>query len=144
MKQNRHGLSGTRIYNIFRNMKQRCYNPNDPKYSSYGGRGITIYQSWLDDFRKFYEWSMANGYSDELTIDRIDGTKGYSPDNCRWVTWEEQWETTGRPTESLKSKQFSVRFDEETLGILDSYCKENSVSRPEGVRAAVRKLKEKE
>lgn len=85
----KHGLSKTRLYRTWNNMKQRCYNPKNPNYASYGGRGITIYQEWLDDFQRFYDWAMANGYSDELTIDRIDGTKGYFPDNCRWVTWEE-------------------------------------------------------
>lgn len=94
-----HHLTNTRLYGIFGNMKQRCYNPNNPKYSSYGGRGITICKEWMEDFQKFYDWSMANGYRDDLTIDRIKGTKGYSPDNCRWVTWEENRRNSspGRP-----------------------------------------------
>lgn len=70
-------------------MKQRCYNQNDPKYGSYGGKGIAICKEWLDDFMNFYDWAMENGYTDELTIDRIDPKKGYSPDNCRWITMEE-------------------------------------------------------
>lgn len=88
----KHHLRSSRIYNIYANMKQRCCNPNNPRYSNYGGRGITIYDGWLgkSGFENFYNWSIANGYSDELTIDRIKNEKGYYPDNCRWVTNEIQ------------------------------------------------------
>ena len=75
-------------------MKNRCNNPNEPRYSDYGGRGITVCQEWLDDFMNFYNWAMENGYSDELSIDRINNDKGYSPDNCRWSTKKEQANNT--------------------------------------------------
>lgn len=71
-------------------MKDRCYNYNHNAYKDYGGRGITICDEWLNDFMAFYDWSMSNGYSDNLTIDRIDNNKGYSPDNCQYVSMKQQ------------------------------------------------------
>ena len=70
-------------------MRQRCSNPNQIRYGVYGGRGIKVCEEW-DDFRVFYEWAKSSGYSDFLTIDRIDCDKGYEPSNCRWVTQTEQ------------------------------------------------------
>ncbi|AEW47322.1 HNH endonuclease [Bacillus phage B4] len=80
-----HGMSGTRLYTIWKNMKQRCYNPKRGAYPTYGGKGIRVCKDW-HEFVNFYEWSMLNGYTEELTIDRIDSNKNYEPSNCQWVT----------------------------------------------------------
>ena len=71
-------------------MKQRCYNPNRREYKNYGGRGIGVCSEWLSGFDAFRDWSMANGYCDNLTLDRIDNNKDYEPNNCRWVSMKVQ------------------------------------------------------
>lgn len=96
-----HGMSKTRIYHLFQNMKWRVMNPDAPNFKNYGGRGIDICDEWKakDGFENFLKWSMENGYSDEKTLDRIDVNGSYEPSNCRWTNWETQYNNT---TKSVK------------------------------------------
>lgn len=86
----KHGayMRNKRLYGIWSTMKHRCENPKREKYKDYGARGISVCDEWKDPNR-FIDWAMGNGYSNGLQIDRIDNNKGYSPDNCRWVTPKE-------------------------------------------------------
>lgn len=113
-----HGIGHCRLYRIYSNMKQRCNNPKNHKYEMYGARGIKVCDEWNDShgLKTFYDWAMANGYSDELTLDRIDTNGNYEPSNCRWVTAKEQSENTRRNLyvvcygERITSTEFERRY----------------------------------
>ena len=84
----KHGMKKTRLYEIWQGIKSRCLNPNKKRFKDYGGRGITICNEWLE-FIPFRDWSLSNGYSDNLTIDRMENNGNYEPNNCQWVTYME-------------------------------------------------------
>lgn len=79
-----------RVYHIYKNMLNRCYNTKANNFNRYGKKGIKVTKEWRHDFWVFEKWALENGYSDELTLDRIDNSKGYEPANCRWISYEEQ------------------------------------------------------
>lgn len=85
MKHQESGKNTTRLYTIWKSMRRRCLGVTHSSYRHYGGRGISICDEW-EDFLKFREWALTNGYKDLLTLDRKNNDGNYEPDNCRWVT----------------------------------------------------------
>lgn len=89
MRVRTHGESRTRLYRTWEGMNARCHNPASTSYRRYGARGITVCDAWRHDYGAFGAWAKVNGYDDTLILDRINNNRGYSPDNCRWVTYEQ-------------------------------------------------------
>lgn len=88
-RSRRHGDFGTKLYGVWAGMKRRCYNPNTKYYADYGGRGIRVCDEWLA-YEPFKEWAIASGYSEGMSIERINVNAGYSPGNCKWIPLSEQ------------------------------------------------------
>lgn len=90
-----HGGRYDRLYSVYANMKNRCYNANSQDYKYYGDRGVTICEDWLNNYLLFKDWAYKNGYDDsaefgKCTLDRIDVDGQYCPENCRWVDMKVQ------------------------------------------------------
>lgn len=100
-----HGGTGTRLYRIWKGIRQRCSNSNISYYKYYGGKGVTVCDEWLHDFTAFQQWALSHGYADNLTIDRIDGDGNYEPNNCRWVTMTVQNRNKKKVRECLRKSQ---------------------------------------
>lgn len=88
----KHGEAETRLYHIWEGMRQRCgvIGGGEQHHHKYADKGITVCEEWAKAYIPFMLWAKANGYQDHLTIDRIDGSQGYEPGNCRWATYVEQ------------------------------------------------------
>jgi hypothetical protein len=106
-----HDKSRSRLYGILKSIKQRCENENHKHFDTYGGRGITVCDEWSTSFESFDLWASENGYQPGLEIDRIDTNRGYSPDNCRWVTRTENNRNTRKKKSGRTSKYKGVWFD---------------------------------
>jgi len=98
----KHGETGVRLYRIWQNIKNRCFYISNTNYQYYGGRGITICPEWINDYIKFRDWSLNNGYKDSLEIDRINTNGNYEPNNCQWITQTENKQKLRTTKLSLK------------------------------------------
>lgn len=98
----KHGEARTRLYRIWKSMKSRCCNLKAHNYKRYGKRGIQVCIEWKEDFLSFRNWALNNGYTNNLTIDRIDNDGNYEPSNCQWIT---QSENTKKGSKNLKEEK---------------------------------------
>ena len=126
-----HGKSTTRLYHIWEAVIQRCTNLKHPKYTNYGGRGITVDSEWLL-FTNFETWALSNGYKDDLTLDRVNVNSNYTSSNCRWATKATQQANRRKQSstykyigiEKQKNGKFSVRICHigirTTIGVYDT------------------------
>ena len=101
-----------RLFSIYLSMKYRCYNTVCRAYKNYGGRGIIVCKEWMNNFAKFYNWAMNNGYKDDLTIDRINNDGNYEPNNCRWITKSENTSIANHERPKYSKKVICVETSE--------------------------------
>lgn len=112
-----HGDSDTRLHVIWGHMRGRCQKPKHVNYEYYGARGIAVCDEW-NEYVRFRDWALQNGYTSSLTIDRIDNDGDYCPDNCRWATRQEQ------NNNKRNNKLLSIAGRKQTLR---QWCNEVSV-----------------
>jgi len=127
----------TRLYQTYRSMNKRCYNKNNKAFKWYGEKGIVVCDEWKNNYKAFVDWALANGYSDDLTIDRIDSNMNYCPENCRWVTMSQnirnahlgipksdEWKR--KHQQSMKGKVFSNMKGKVPSNMKSIICKETA------------------
>lgn len=103
-KPGKHRMSATRLHTIWCQMKTRCKCPTSVAFKYYGGRGISVCKEWDESFMAFYDWAIANGYSEDLEIDRRNNNGNYEPSNCRWATRQQQMCNTRKRADAKTSK----------------------------------------
>lgn len=140
--QTKHGLCNDSIYIVYRNMKNRCFDPRDKRFKNYGERGITVCKEWLgeDGFNNFVEWSNKSGYSKGLTLDRIDVDGNYEPSNCRWtdLVTQENNRTNNRlltynnrtMTMAMWAKELNINYNTLANRIYLGWADEKALTKP--------------
>lgn len=141
---NRHKWKNKRVGRIFGGIINRCYNQNDKTYRWYGSKGIKVCQEWLDDPSQFEEWALSSGYKANLTIDRIHSDQDYCPENCRWISLEDNARRAGKvnwvnvENETLTGQQWAKRLG---LGIntINKAIREHGVDKTKELISAMLK-----
>lgn len=117
--QRTHGKTRSNLYKRWTAMKQRCFYKNHNNSELYLNRGITVCKEWVDSFEVFQKWALENGFKEELSLDRIDNDKGYSPENCRWTT----------PYEQNRNQRTNIRLEWGGKNmILKDWCKHQELN----------------
>ena len=115
-----HNGSNTRLYAIWNKIKDRCYKQKSKDYKNYGARGIIVCNEWLNSFESFRDWALQNNYKENLTIERKNVNGSYEPDNCTWITIQEQQQNKRPPISKFINKRLSKSIKE--------LAKENNLS----------------
>lgn len=102
-----------KLHTVYKAMMSRCYNPKHLTYKNYGGKGISVCDMWKEKSKCFYYWAIGNGYKEGLTLDRIDPNKGYSPENCRFLTM----------AENIQTRKSITKFNPEIIRAIRADCK---------------------
>jgi hypothetical protein len=136
--------SKTRLHRIWKQMRHRAVK-HTSKSKYHFDRGVTMCDEWANDFKIFKEWSLANGYNDSLSIDRIDNNKGYSPDNCRWTTAKVQANNRRNNVYiTINGETLSLSLWCDKLGInrksVSAYRRQHGISYEETIRHYINKL----
>ncbi len=120
----------SRMYRVWGSMRERCNNPKQCRYSSYGGRGIKVCDEW-NDFAKFREWALSAGYAPGLQVDRKDNDQGYNSENCRIATRHEQQQNRRLPSRHKTGKRYARRFltEEDIYKIRESELSYSQIAR---------------
>lgn len=126
-----------KLYHIYYGMKARCYNPKNPKYYLYGGKGIKLCKEWDENYLVFKEWAYANGYDEnikQLSIDRIDSNRDYEPNNCQWISISENCRKSNLNQHKNKHKHKSIiaispNGEEIKIVNISKFCEENNLNR---------------
>ena len=118
-QQTKHGDCNSPLYRVWTSMKNRCNCPTNKYYKQYGGKGVSVYPQWGNDFLEFKNWALASGYCEGLTIDRIDVNGNYEPSNCRWITIQEQ--------QFNKTTNVFIKIGEDTK-TLTEWCRKFNVN----------------
>lgn len=106
------------LWSRWNGIKRRCSNENDERYHQYGGRGIKVCEEWLVSFDNFAEWALSHGYTDDLTLERIDVNGDYCPENCKWITLQEQaFNKRGTKWVEYKGERIQLMILCERLGV---------------------------
>lgn len=116
------GYSKLRIYKIWTDMKDRCYNVKSSAYHNYGKRNISVCEEWLNSFEVFNNWSQNNGYQKHLTLERIDVNGNYEPKNCTWITKSKQSQNTRKSIKVVyNNEEYFLKDLLKELNLLDKY-----------------------
>lgn len=108
-RKTKHGESTTSLYRILNSIKQICYNPNNIQYKKYGALGIKVCNEWCSSYINFRNWAINAGYEKDLTLSRIDDTKDFSPENCKWITCYEGRRKQAKKIYKYNNKKYSMK-----------------------------------